>query len=80
MVLGEEDREALGNRVQFCAVVCSRMTQQAQTPGILRLPVHQNLTRSGGKYELLLLGAPRHASNSDDLPAWLNMTASRVRA
>jgi len=35
MVLSEEDREALGNRVQLRVVVCSRMTQQAQTPAIV---------------------------------------------
>jgi len=55
-------------------------THTLTQPVILHLPIHQNLTRSGGKYELQLLGAPRHASNSDDLPAWLNMTASCVRA
>jgi len=30
MVVTEGDREALGNRVQLRAVVCSRLTQQAQ--------------------------------------------------
>jgi len=32
MVVTEGDREALGNRVQLRAVVCSRLTQQAQIP------------------------------------------------
>ena len=30
MVFTEGDREVLGNRVQLGAVVCSRLTQQAQ--------------------------------------------------
>jgi len=30
MVFTEGDREVLGNRVQLRAVVCSRLTQQAQ--------------------------------------------------
>ena len=31
-MISEGDREALGNRTQLRAIVCSRMTQQAQTP------------------------------------------------
>jgi len=35
MVFTEGDREALGNRVQLRAVVCSRLTQQAQIPELV---------------------------------------------
>ena len=77
MVVTEGDREALGNRVQLRAVVCTRLTQQAQIPAhvvscwvpVWRAPtfwwVHLNKSTKARGRNVLMRRVRAHCTNCE---------------